>query len=122
MNHPTREDLGLYIFGEAQPEKSKNIKAHVTECQACAQEITAMRGTLRRLDAWEIPRIRERRTMPEPVLKLAMAAAIVLALGVGIGRWSTQGSTAKLTAQIAAATAAEMDARNVALAEVEQRL
>ena len=89
MNHPSHEDWGLYLFGEAPPELNRKLKAHLSECAQCAGEIAAMQGTLRQLDAWEVtPAARQRRRL-EPVLKLAMAAAIVLGVGIGIGRFTT---------------------------------
>lgn len=85
MNHPSREEWGLYLFGEASPDLNKKLDAHLKECPACAEEVKGLRRTMQRLDAWQYPKpvVRVRFA---PVLRLAAAAAIVLAVGVGLGR------------------------------------
>lgn len=109
MNHPSREEWGLYLFGEAPTELNKKLNAHLKECPACADEVKGLQQTMRRLDAWQYPRPVVRLRF-EPVLKLAAAAAIVLAVGVALGR---------LTAPPADLAQAKAELRSSLLSELQ---
>ena len=86
MNHPTDEQWGQYLFGEAGPDLNAKLKAHLAECTDCAREVAAMQRTVRQLDAWQLPEHPRQRRALDPMIKLAIAAAVVLAMGIGLGR------------------------------------
>lgn len=108
-----QEHLGPYFDGELSPGQRAEIEAHLTGCPACASELEEIRlladalapsaptqvptdlwsSLERRLGALDPPTvdrsIRLRRTGPRllrfpPRLRLASAAAIVLAAGLGL--------------------------------------
>jgi hypothetical protein len=89
MNHPKREEWAPYLFGEATPEARHKLADHLQNCPDCAAEIAGWRQSLNKLDRWKLPRMRARSAQgPPPLLKWGVAAALVLAAGVGLGRWS----------------------------------
>lgn len=101
-----QEHLGPYFDGELSPDERAEIEAHLTGCPACGSELEEIRlladalapsaptqvptdlwsSLERRLDAFDN---RRRRAGPRllrfpPRLRLATAAAIVLAAGLGL--------------------------------------
>jgi hypothetical protein len=86
MNHPSNEEWGMFLFGEAPPELNRRLKTHLSECQQCADEVRAMQDTIAQLDAWKLDAPPRQMPCHEPVLKFAMAALIILGVGIGVGR------------------------------------
>jgi hypothetical protein len=87
MKHPEREEWIPFVFNEAEPQTRTRLAQHLKECAECAREVAGWRRSLRRLDRWPLPKP-ERMTTPlfQPILKWALAAALVLGAGMLIGR------------------------------------
>jgi len=89
MNHPTHEELVTHLYGELSGPRAAEVKAHLAACPDCQGVIATWRGTTKALDTWEAPAKPRRRTVEfMPVLRWAAAAAVVLGLGITIGRSS----------------------------------
>jgi len=86
MNHPTREEWVPYVFGEATAEVRRRLSAHLESCPECRAEIEGWQRSRLRLEAWKLPKPVKRAEAPAPVLRWAVAAAVVLGLGLVIGR------------------------------------
>jgi hypothetical protein len=86
MKHPNRDEWVPYIFGEARAADAKRLGAHLETCAECAAEVATWRRSLQALDKWEVPRPTPSRPIIAPVFRWAVAAAIVLAAGIAIGR------------------------------------
>src|SRR5256885_7781819 len=86
MNHPKREEWVPYLFGETSSTIDRQLEAHLQGCPECRQDLDGWKNSLGRLDAWKLPRAATAREMVQPLFKWAVAAAIVLAAGFGIGR------------------------------------
>jgi anti-sigma factor RsiW len=86
MNHPEREEWVPYLYGEAKPQDRRRLKDHLANCAECRAEFEAWQQSLKRLDSWKLPRSRPIREAVAPFFRWAAAAALVLALGFGIGR------------------------------------
>jgi anti-sigma factor RsiW len=86
MNHPEREEWVPYLFGEAKPEDRRRLKNHLAHCAECRAELENWQQSLKRLDAWRLPRSRPIREAAAPLFRWAAAAALVLILGFGVGR------------------------------------
>src|SRR4051812_30949051 len=86
MNHPKREEWVPYLFGETSSAVARQLEAHLQGCPECREELDGWKNNLGRLDAWKLPQAATVRGMVEPFFKWAAAAAIVLAVGFGIGR------------------------------------
>jgi anti-sigma factor RsiW len=104
MKHPEREEWVPFLFGEARPADQHRLQTHLQHCDQCRHEIESWQRSRLRLDEWQLPR------PPQPVIfapwaRWAAAAAIVLALGFGIGRLSARPPT---TEQLRAAIAPEL--------------
>lgn len=88
MNHPRPEEWAPFVCGESQPEEQRRLADHLRECGACRAEVESWKRSMRKLDAWDI-RPRELIRLPAFALfKLAAAAALVLAVGFGVGRFT----------------------------------
>jgi anti-sigma factor RsiW len=89
MNHPKREEWIPYLYGEAKPDVQRELKAHLKSCPQCQAELAGWEQSLSRLDAWELPRAQRRESLALPILKWAVAPALVLALGFIAGHLSS---------------------------------
>jgi hypothetical protein len=75
------------LYGEADGPARERVEAHLQECEACREEMAALRRLRRDLAAWTIAepprrgRVRIPRLAPAGLLA---AAVVVLALGTGL--------------------------------------
>ncbi|PWU13379.1 MAG: hypothetical protein C5B50_19395 [Verrucomicrobia bacterium] len=116
MNHPNREQWAPYIFGEAKPEARRELKRHLNECAECRQELDLWQRSVRRLDAWELPKPSAPQREWVPALRWAAAAVALVCLGLGIGRASSSKTQmdnvrATIEPQIRAQLVAEFEAK-----------
>ena len=97
VNHPDAAAWMAFLYGELPAAKKTEMEAHLGQCAACAAQVKAWREGMNSLDAWTIPVRRLARAPLAPILKWAAAAALILALGIVLGR-----QTSRNTAEIAA--------------------
>jgi hypothetical protein len=88
MNHPEPEKLASYSFGELKSHERRHVKAHLYECAHCRETVETWRRSLNRLDAWKLPARRKPIGTFAPIFQWAAATALVLCVGVAIGRVS----------------------------------
>jgi hypothetical protein len=137
MKHPDREEWIPFLFGEATVEDRKRLSRHLEDCSECAREIAGWRRSVRKLDRWRLPKgTAVVLSWWRPTLKWAWAAAVILGIGVLIGRHSVLSSTevstlrAEVQASVRSALQAEMnqtlrevqDQASNAIADAEVRL
>jgi len=98
-------------FGEFTAEES----SHLATCIGCAERLKAMRSTMSLLDEWQVPepspyfdtrfeaRLREEMAKPQAgwfgfgwLRQPALAAALTVLLGVGVGVFFTRGHSARV--------------------------
>src|SRR5580658_9964688 len=102
MNHPNHEEWLPFLDGEASPEAAKNLSEHLKVCPQCAAEMAARRRSIQTLQRLAWPRQRRAaRNWVAPAVKWGLAAAIVLGLGFGLGRFSAPNAKA-LETEVAA--------------------
>ena len=87
MNHPTPEDWMTHLYGETPAPQRAELEAHLRQCAACATRVKGWRASMGALDAWTLPASRRARGTPG-VWRWAAAAAVVLAAGFAVGRFS----------------------------------
>jgi hypothetical protein len=75
-----------YLYGEADGTVQAALAEHLRSCPDCRTQVEAWRKSVAQLDAWQLPRVPRHRSMLQPVIKCALAAAVVLGLGYGLGR------------------------------------
>lgn len=102
MKHPNRDEWVPYIFGEASPDAARTLNQHLSECADCRNQVESWRRTLKRLDAWQIPGRRKARTVARPMVRWAIAAAILLGVGFGLGQFSSARAANKNRMQLEA--------------------
>lgn len=86
MKHPNGDEWAPYLFGEARPQDARRLSAHLQNCPECAAEVAGWQRTLKTLDHWEVPSAPRGGGIVAPVFRWAVAAALVLAAGIAIGR------------------------------------
>jgi len=122
MKHPNRDEWAPYVFGEAPTPEARRLEAHLESCEECATEIAAWQRSLKMLDSWEVaPRARGRNIVA-PVFRWAVAAAVVLAAGIALGRMTApnaEAMRAEVEGSVRSALAADLER---ALARSEARL
>lgn len=90
MNHPKPEEWVPYIYGETTGTAKRELHDHLNSCDQCREEIRGWQRSLKGLNAWKLPRARSRQPASWlPMLSWAVGAAMILFLGVVIGRASS---------------------------------
>src|SRR5215471_16727534 len=90
MNHPTNEEWLPFLDGEVSAETQARLNAHLEQCPSCAAQVAAWRRTIQKLHNLSVPeRHPVRRPWAQPALKWAIAAAVTLFAGFGLGRLTT---------------------------------
>jgi hypothetical protein len=101
MNHPKPEEWAPFVCGESKPDQQRRLSEHLSDCSTCREVVDSWKRSLGRLDSWELNRAQKLRTPSSPFFKLAAAAALVLAVGFGVGRfYSTAAGVEKVRAAI----------------------
>ena len=117
MDCKRHDDEGLrggmmdVLYGEADAAVRARVEAHLAECEACREEMAALRSLRRDLAAWKRPASRPSFTPRGVVLPRWLAAAALLLLGFG----ATLGATGYVSLRRALA------AQEARAAELERR-
>jgi hypothetical protein len=106
--HPTPEEWMSFLYGEDAPPRHIELDSHLRDCAQCRQQVQQWRGSMSALDSWKVPQAR-RRVFARPAVQWAAAAAVVLGLGFGLGRMTS--NPAPDLAQMKTELRAEMDNR-----------
>jgi anti-sigma factor RsiW len=109
LNHPSATEWMEFLYGELAPERKRELKSHLNQCAACAEQVTNWRASMSALDEWTLParhRVRRER-QPVLILKWAIAAVVVVGVGFALGRQASPaaGELAALKASVAQLTA-----------------
>jgi anti-sigma factor RsiW len=89
MNHPTREEWMSYLYDELTADEHANLAAHLAVCPDCKARIGDWRGARKNLDAWQMPARPGRLPLQRPLIRWAAAAALMIGIGFGVGRFAT---------------------------------
>jgi hypothetical protein len=100
MKHPTPEELISWLYGEKTTRSRRELQSHVDQCAECRAQVDAWRATTEVLNDLPAP-VARRRWTPVP-LQWAAAAALFVALGIGIvlGYFAFSADEAKLRAAL----------------------
>lgn len=96
MKHPDATEWMAWLYGEVAPERKRELDKHLAQCAACTEQVSAWRAGMSALDDWKIPVTRATTQWAVPVLKWVAAAAVVLCVGLVLGR-QTSTASADLT-------------------------
>ena len=82
MNHPKREEWIPYLFGEATPAARQQLRQHLHSCAECNAELENWKRSLKRLDAWRLPKHQEPRANFLPTVRWAFGTLSVVLIGL----------------------------------------
>ena len=115
MNHPNTDELMGFLYDELETPRSGEVRAHIATCDECRKRVSGWRGVRGELDAWELPgRLREpvaagfSRPFLQPLLKWAVAAAVLLGGGYALARYGQEPPAAVDTSQLRAQLTSEI--------------
>lgn len=86
-SHPSAEDWVALVYDELDPERSRVLQAHLEHCSTCRATVESWRQAMATLDTWRLPQAPRARVTLTP-LRWAIAACLVLAMGLAAGRWT----------------------------------
>ncbi len=89
MNHPTREEWMSYLYDELSAEEHSGLAAHLAVCPDCKTRVQDWRTARAHLDAWQLPAPPARLSLQSSLVRWAAAAAVILGVGFGVGRFAT---------------------------------
>jgi len=89
MNHPTREEWMSYLYDELTAEELSGLAAHLAVCPDCKTRVNDWRAARKNLDSWQLPARPVRVPVQRPLVRWAAAAALMLGIGFGVGRFAT---------------------------------
>jgi len=89
MNHPNREEWMSYLYDELTAEEHSTLAAHLAVCPDCKTRVNDWRSARRSLDAWQLPARPARVPLQRPLVRWAAAAALMIGIGFGVGRFAT---------------------------------
>jgi len=93
MNHPTESEWMEFLYEEITPSRKRDLRQHLRECPACAEQVVAWKAGMRSLDAFRLPAAKAAPVaLWQPVLRWGAAAAVILALGFVLGRTTSVSS------------------------------
>ena len=107
--HPNAEEWMSFLYQETSSDQTSELDAHLRQCAECQRQVAQWRGSMASLEAWKMPSAARRQRRAAPVLQWAAAAAVVLAVGFGVGRM-TSPSSARLQ-QLEMSLRAEMETK-----------
>ena len=109
MIHPTREEWMTYLYGELDRKSKTPLRAHLDSCAECRQKVAAWREAMTALNAWRLPEARSRPMWARPVLRWAVAAALLFLVAYGATRLASPDQD-KLTRNLEASLRPSLEA------------
>lgn len=103
VDHPNTAEWMAFLYGELAPERRRELDIHLSRCAGCKEQVQNWREGMDALDEWKLPKLRPAPRQRFPILKWAVAAAIVLIVGFALGRQTS--SSAKEVAALKASVA-----------------
>jgi hypothetical protein len=92
MEHPTNEELLAYLEGTDSKEATRRVSKHLKHCAQCATELAGWQRTIQMLGRRDLAQSEQfQPTFRGLVVNWAAAAAVILAIGFGLGRLSSTG-------------------------------
>jgi hypothetical protein len=79
-----------FLYGETEPPRSTELRSHLAECAACSSKVKTWRASMKALDQWPAESAAQPGFRWMPVLKVAAAVALLVAVGFGLGRVSSR--------------------------------
>jgi hypothetical protein len=88
------------------------LEAHLKECEECSGEVARWRGSLRKMDSWQLPPRALRRQFKRKPVAWAAAAALMLGVGLGAAQWGAYSARASMRSDLSRLEMQIADLRN----------
>jgi hypothetical protein len=91
LSHPPSEQWMSFVYGELPRADKAALDTHLRSCGQCRAEVATWRQAIDGLDRWhlhDLPPAECEASVFWPVLRWALAALVILGLGLTIGRMS----------------------------------
>lgn len=91
MKHPNQEQWMDYLYQELPADQRPELDQHLAACEECRAQVDEWRESMSAMDTWKLPAApaRPRQSVARPWWQWAAAAAVVLGVGFGLGRFAT---------------------------------
>jgi anti-sigma factor RsiW len=86
MNHPKPEEWAEYVSGDLTARERGRLSEHLEECPECASKVASWQRTVARLQKWRMPKALPGGRRTGPMVKWAIAAALMFGIGIALGR------------------------------------
>jgi anti-sigma factor RsiW len=109
MEHPDEQQWMAWLYGESPPADRRRLAEHLEGCPECGARVEAWRAGMQHLDEWSAEAKPRRIVRLMPALRLAAAAAVLVAVGFIAGRLVARPVSAEtLKAELAAELRAQL--------------
>ena len=78
-----------YLYDELTAEEQSSLAAHLAVCPDCKTRVNDWRAARRNLDGWQLPARQARLPLQGPLMRWGAAAALMIGIGFGVGRFAT---------------------------------
>jgi anti-sigma factor RsiW len=78
-----------YLSDELTADEHARLAAHLAVCPDCKARVGDWQAARKHLDAWQVPAREGRRPLHRPLIRWAAAAALMMGIGFGAGRFAT---------------------------------
>ena len=78
-----------YLYDELTTEEHSSLAAHLAVCPDCKTRVSDWRTARKNLDVWQLPARPARVPFQRPLVRWAAAAALMIGIGFGAGRFAT---------------------------------
>ncbi len=109
-DHPSKEQWSAFFYGELPPQTRAEIERHLADCPGCRRQADELRQTMASLDAWKLAARPKVSTSRAPLLRWAVAAAILLGVGLFAGRLTSRIDTDRIAAEFEQRHGAQLQA------------
>jgi len=99
-HHPQREEWMGFVYGEVSRQEKSVLTAHLNECSLCRAEVELWQNAMHALDEGKTATFYPRVLTHQLWLKWGIAAAVILFIGFGVGRFASAAADRKLRASL----------------------
>jgi hypothetical protein len=86
LSHPTNAEWVSFLYKETASTRRHEMEQHLANCLDCSHQLESWRAASSDLNEWTIPAPRRVRQSWFPLVRWAVAAALILGVGIVVGQ------------------------------------